>query len=82
MDSQKHHEQGTINFFQIDYLTILIESFLVDRKKLKYFLKFCEDQAVAQVAQLTPDLLRRYIAQTDQDIHRAHIRCSPVDNNL
>lgn len=58
----------------MDSLPLLIDSFLVDRKaqglsgetikfyksKLTYFWKFCEGQAVTQVAQLTPDLLRRY----------------------
>lgn len=27
-------------------------------------------------------ILRRYLAQTDQDIHTAHMRGSPVDGNL
>ena len=27
-------------------------------------------------------ILRRYLAQTDQDIHNAHMRGSPVDGNL
>ena len=27
-------------------------------------------------------ILRRYLAQTDQDIHNAHMRGSPVDSNL
>ncbi|MCE9646911.1 MAG: hypothetical protein K8S20_13000 [Chloroflexi bacterium] len=27
-------------------------------------------------------VLRRYLAQTDQDIQAAHMRGSPVDNNL
>ncbi|HXD10053.1 MAG TPA: site-specific integrase, partial [Anaerolineales bacterium] len=77
MSALKREDQGTITLSQMDYLPILIESFLVDRKaqglsgetvkfyrkKLKYFLKFCEGQAVTQVAQLTPDLLRRYFVQ-------------------
>ena len=76
----KADEQGTINLFQMDYLPILIDSFLVDRKaqglsgetikfyrkKLKYFLKFCEGQAVTQIAQLTPDLLRRYFVELSE----------------
>jgi hypothetical protein len=51
MCALKIEDQGTINFSQMDYLPILIESFLVDRKaqglsietvkiykkKLKYF---------------------------------------------
>jgi integrase len=27
-------------------------------------------------------VLRRYLAQTEQDIHTAHVRGSPVDSNL
>ena len=27
-------------------------------------------------------ILQRYLAQTDQDIHTAHMRGSPVDSNL
>jgi integrase/recombinase XerD len=27
-------------------------------------------------------VLRRYLAQTDQDVQTAHMRGSPVDNNL
>src|SRR5690554_68836 len=77
MCAQKYEDQGTITFSQMDYLPIVIESFLVDRKsqglspetvkfykkKLKYFAKFCESQAVTQVSQITPDLLRRYLLE-------------------
>src|SRR5690349_14156317 len=77
MCAQKIEDQGTIILSQMDYLPILIESFLVDRKaqglsgetvkfyrkKLNYFAKFCESQAVTQVGQLTPDLLRRYLLE-------------------
>lgn len=30
----------------------------------------------------TTDVLRRYLAQTDEDLHIAHARASPVDNGL
>jgi site-specific recombinase XerD len=77
MCALKIEDQGTIILSQMDYLPILIESFLIDRKaqglsietvqiykkKLKYFAKFCESQAVTQVGQLTPDLLRRYLLE-------------------
>src|SRR5215216_4496371 len=80
MHAQKIEDQGTIILSQMDYLPILIESFLVDRKaqglsgetvkfykkKLKYFAKFCEGQAVTQVGQLTPDLLRRYLLELSE----------------
>lgn len=71
----KTQDQGIIRLAQQDYLAILIESFLIDRraqglssgtisfykKKLQYILKFCESQEVTQVSQITPDLIRRYI---------------------
>jgi site-specific recombinase XerD len=147
MSALKTQDQGIIILSQQDYLPILVESFLIDRrsqglspatidfytKKLKYFLKYCGGQALTQVSQLTTDLirryvlelsethnpggvhacfqplrsslywvedeeiifalqklmghsdlqvLRRYLAQTDEDIHTAHMRGSPVDNNL
>ena len=77
MCAQKHEDQGTITLSQMDYLPIVIESFLIDRrsqglsdetikfykKKLNYFVKFCESQAVTQVGQLTQDLLRRYLLE-------------------
>jgi site-specific recombinase XerD len=77
MCALKIEDQGTITLSQMDYLPILIESFLVDRrsqglssetvhfykKKLNYFAKFCEGRAVTQVSQLTPDLLRRYLLE-------------------
>ena len=63
-------DQGIIELLQTDYLPILIESFLIDRKsqglsvetirfyqkKLKYFEKYCEDLAVTQIDQITLDL--------------------------
>ena len=61
-------------------MLILIELFLIDRrsqglssetisfytKKLKYFLKYCEGQALTQVSQLTSDLIRRYILELSE----------------
>jgi site-specific recombinase XerD len=75
MNALKQQEQGINTLSQADYLPILISSFLIDRKsqafaastvefyrkKLKYFTEFCEGEAVTQVSQLTPDLIRRYI---------------------
>jgi site-specific recombinase XerD len=77
MCALKIEDQGTITLFQMDYLPIVIDSFLIDRKsqglsggtvqfykkKLNYFAKFCESQAVTQVGQITPDLLRRYLLE-------------------
>lgn len=77
MHAQKRQDQGIIDFSQMDYLPILISSFLIDRKsqgftyetvefyrkKLKYFSEFCEGQAVTQVSQITSDFIRRYILE-------------------
>lgn len=76
----KTQDQGTITLSQQDYLPILIDSFLVDRrsqglspdtigfyrKKLNYFLAFCDSQVVTQVLQLTPDLIRRFLLQLSE----------------
>ena len=75
MSALKTQDQGIIRLSQQDYLAILIESFLIDRrsqglaigtisfykKKLQYFLSYCESQAVTQISQINPDLIRRYI---------------------
>jgi len=71
----KEQDQGILELSQQEYLPILIESFLIDRrsqglspetidfytKKLKYFQAYCEGLALTQVSQLTPDIIRRYI---------------------
>ncbi len=71
----KTQDQGIIELLNQDYLSVLAESFLIDRKsqglspetinfykkKLKYFLKYCEDQAVTRLSQLTEDFLRRFL---------------------
>lgn len=76
----KAQDQGIINLSQQDYLPILIESFLIDRKsqglspetidfytkKLKYFQKYCESLALTQVSQLTSDIIRRYILEISE----------------
>jgi len=73
----KSQDQGTIVLSQQDYVPILVESFLVDRraqglspetisfyrKKISYFLRFCDGQAVTQISQITSDLIRRYMLQ-------------------
>lgn len=75
MPVQKREDQGINVLSQTDYLPILISSFLTDRqaqgfavetvnfykKKLKYFQDFCEGQALTQISQLTPDIIRRYV---------------------
>jgi site-specific recombinase XerD len=77
MSTLKTKDQGIIELLQTDYLPILIESFLIDRKsqglsvetirfyqkKLKYFEKYCENQVVTQIDQITPDLIRRYLLE-------------------
>ena len=68
MSALKTQDQGIIRLSQQDYLAILIESFLIDRrsqglaigtisfykKKLQYFLSYCESQAVTQISQINP----------------------------
>lgn len=73
-------DQRAIEFLQEQYLPILIESFLIDQKaqrlssetisfyqkKLKYFMMYCDGQAVKQVSQFTPDLIRRYLLELSE----------------
>lgn len=80
MSILKTQDQGIIELSQQDYLPILVESFLIDRKsqglspetidfytkKLKYFLKYCEGQSLTQISQLTADLIRRYILELSE----------------
>lgn len=80
MSASRTQDQGIIILSQQDYLPLLIESFLIDRKsqglvagsvhfyqkKLKYFLKFCEAQAITQISQLNAELLRRYILEISE----------------
>jgi site-specific recombinase XerD len=82
-------DQGIMKLLQEQYLPILIESFLIDRKaqrlssetihfyhkKLKYFLKYCEGQAVTQVSQLTPDLIRRYLLELTETHNPGGVHC-------
>ena len=74
MYALKSQDQGLITLSQQDYLPILVESFMIDRrsqglspdtielyvKKLQYFLKYCEKQALTQVSQINSDFIRRY----------------------
>ena len=78
MISLKTQDQGIIELLNQEFLPVLAESFLIDRKaqglssetirfykkKLNYFLKYCEDQAVMKVSQLTPDIIRMYLLKT------------------
>lgn len=70
---------------QDDYLLTWIEAFLVDRKaqnmskgtlqyyqkKLRHFSNFCEGQAVKNISQITPTLLREYILDFESKGHNA-----------
>lgn len=76
----KDQDQGIIELSQQEYLPILIELFLIDRrsqglspetidfyiKKLKYFQTYCEGLALTQVSQLPPDIIRRYILEVSE----------------
>jgi site-specific recombinase XerD len=66
-----------------DQLAPWLESFLLDRKaqnmttgtlyfyraKLKLFTAFCERQSIERIAQLTPELIRRYLTELDDAGH-------------
>jgi hypothetical protein len=80
MSTLKTQGQGLIILSQQDYLPILVESILIDRKsqclsaeiigfhtkKLKYFLEYGEGQALTQIAQLTTDLIRSYVLELSE----------------
>lgn len=80
MYALKSQDQGLITLSQQDYLSILVESFLIDRrsqglspdtiefytKKLQYFQKYCERQALTQISQLTSDFIRRYLLELSE----------------
>jgi len=80
MSALRAQDQGIIRLSQQDYLPILVESFVIDRrsqglspetidfytKKLKYFLKYCEGRALTQISQLTTDLIRRYVLELSE----------------
>ena len=77
-------DQGTIAFVQDDYLLTWAEALLIDRKaqnmskgtlefyrkKLKLFTDYCEAQAVRQVSQITPALLREFFLDMEERGHR------------
>ena len=69
-------DQRTISaFYQDDYILTWIEAFLVDRKaqnitkgtiefyrkKFKYFVAYCESQALTRITQITPTILREFL---------------------
>lgn len=80
MYALKSQDQRLITLSQQDYLPILVESFLIDRrsqglspdtiefytKKLQYFQKYCERQALTQISQLTSDFIRRYLLELSE----------------
>ena len=80
MSTLKTQDQGLIILSQQDYLPILVESFLIDRKsqglspdtidlytkKLKYFSRYCERQALTQISQITSDFIRRYVLELSE----------------
>ncbi|MBK9925422.1 MAG: phage integrase N-terminal SAM-like domain-containing protein [Anaerolineales bacterium] len=80
MYALKSQDQGLITLSQQDYLPILVESFLIDRrsqglspntiefytKKLQYFQKYCERQALTQISQLTSDFIRMYLLELSE----------------
>ncbi len=89
MIASNHEDQGTILLSQQDYIPLMVESFLIDRKaqsvspdtlsfyqkKLKHFLSFCEQQTITQVSQITPDLIRRFILQLTETHNQGGVHC-------
>jgi site-specific recombinase XerD len=85
----KAQDQRIIKVLEEQNLSVLIESFLVDRKaqglsretihfyqsKLKYFLKYCEGQEVKQVSQITPDLIRNYLLGLAETHNPGGVHC-------
>lgn len=76
--------QGTITKVALsDFLDVWLEAFLVDRKaqnlaagtvifyrkKLLLLSEFCQTQAITQVCQLTPDVLRRWLMWLESQGH-------------
>ncbi|MBK9925421.1 MAG: tyrosine-type recombinase/integrase [Anaerolineales bacterium] len=78
-------KQGTIAYLQDDYLLIWADAFLIDRKaqnmskgtlefyrkKLKYFTDYCDTQAVKQITQITPTLLREFLLDLENKGHNS-----------
>jgi len=74
MFSSKIHEQPIIEFSQGDYIAVMVESFLVDRKSaglsqhtLKFyrqflnpFILYCNATSLNLTGEISPDILRRY----------------------
>ncbi len=89
MIALNHEDQGTILLSQQNYIPLIVESFLIDRKaqsvspdalsfyqkKLEHFLSFCEQQTITQVSQITPDLIRRYILRMSETHNQGGVHC-------
>lgn len=80
----KRTDQGTITELNTSYyLLTWLEAFILDRKvrglsaetikwykkKLTPFARWCDDQVVTQVDQITPDVLRRYLVVLEERGH-------------
>jgi site-specific recombinase XerD len=88
MSAINAQDQGIILLSQEEYLSIAIESFLIDcrlqglsphttdfyTKKLKYFITYCEGQAVTQISQITTEFIRRYILQLSETHNAGGVR--------
>lgn len=76
-------KQGTIVVGMDDYLLTWVEAFLIDRKaqnmskgtlefyrrKLQYFTGYCEAQAINQISQITPTLIREFLLELEYKGH-------------
>jgi len=79
----KTENQRIINISNAEYLPVLVESFLIDRKtqglargtiefyrvKLQLFLDFAESHALTQLTELTPDFLRQFLLYLEEEKH-------------
>lgn len=75
-------KQGIISIDDA-YLSIWIEAFLIERKsqnlsngtlifykrKLDYFINFCDTQLIKTIDQITPDVIRRYLLLLEEKNH-------------
>ena len=74
--------------FGLDHLCTAVQAFLNDkqagglspqtvdfyRRSLNKFMRFCESQAIDQVEQITPEIIRSYLSRLEQDGHNANGR--------
>jgi hypothetical protein len=93
----KIHEQTILEISQGDFISATADSFLIDRQArelsrytlrfyrefVRIFIEYCNANSLTFIQEITPDFLRRYfLAFGEKHNQLAHMRGSPVDNNL